>query len=464
MAGVTETKQTGAPAAGAWTGPEVRGMVGALFRLAWPSLVENLLQTALGVVSMIFVARLGASAVAAVGLSNTILNVLIVAFSGLAVGNTALVARNVGAGAPDAAARVARQALLMAAASGLAIGLVALVGADWAMRAIGVEGEVAQLGAAYLRVVGGGVVFMALMLVGGGTLRGAGDTVTPMTATLAMNAVNAVLAFVLIFGHFGLPALGVVGAAWAAVAARLVGSALILYRLVHGGRAPALGWSRAWRPDLGVARRIAHIGGPAALEAVLVNVGFFSFSLIAVHVGTVAFATQQIVFNAAQVSQLPGMAFSVAATTLVGQNLGAGNPRRAAMAGWLAVYSALAWMSALGLGYALFAGPILRLYTSEPEILATGRQVMWILAVGQPIQSFPYVLAGALRGAGDTRATMWGGIVGMWVFRIPPAWLCGVTLGLGLPGVWVGWLLDWILRGVVYTARFKSGRWQRAIH
>ena len=438
---------------------EARPMVGSLFRLAWPILVENLLQTALGVTSLVIVARLGATAVAAVGLGNQFVQLLLVTFAGLAVGNTAIVARAIGAGDRADAARATRQALILAAGLGLLVGVVAFGASGAVLRLTGAAPDVVAEGEPYLRILGTGAVLMALMLVGGGTLRGAGDTVTPMAATLVTNVVNVAAAYVLVFGYLGAPALGVAGAAWAAVLARSLGVGLILWRLVRGGKAPALGW-HGWRPHRASVLRVARIGGPAAVEQLVVQLGLMAFSMVTVHIGTAAFAAQQIVFNAAQLSQLPGMAFSVAATTAVGQALGAGSPRRAAMAGWLAFGSAAVWMSALGITYVVFAERWLRLYSDDAEILALGASVMGMLALCQPIQAAAYVLSGALRGAGDTRTTMWGGLLGTCGVRVPVAWVAGVVLGLGLYGVWLGWMADWALRAAIYTLRFKSGRWQ----
>lgn len=446
-----------------WTIAEVRPLLGTMLRLAGPSLVENLLQTALGIASMLMVSRLGPTAIAAVGISNQFVNLIIMSFSGLAVGNTSLVARNVGAGDAAAAARVARQSLILAALVGVAIGVVAFFGSEPALALTGAEPSVIALASDYLRILGSTAILMILMLVGSGTLRGAGDTVTPMIATLLTNVVNVFAALVLIFGLLGFPALGVTGAAWAAVIARLVGTGYILWKLVRGGRTLTLGGIGGWRPDPAVMRRITRIGGPASIESFTVQIGLMIFNLIAVQIGTVAFATQQIVFNAAQLSLLPGMAFSIAATTLVGQSLGAQNPRRAALSGWLAVASALGWMSAMGVAYFALAEQWMRLYSNDYEIVQLGVTIMALLAIGQPLQACAFVLSGALRGAGDTRATMWGGMIGTCLFRVPIAGLLGLGLGMGLVGVWIGWLADWLLRAAIYLSRFRSGRWQKAI-
>jgi putative MATE family efflux protein len=270
--------------------------------------------------------------------------------------------------------------------------------------------------------------------------------------------VNVAAAFVLVFGYLGFPALGVAGAAWAAVVARALGVGFILWRLAVGGRAPGIGRGD-WHPDPAVMLRVVRVGGPAAIEQLVVQIGLMFFSMVSVRIGTAAFAAQQIVFNAAQLSQLPGMAFSVAATTAVGQSLGAGNVRRASLAGWLAFASAAVWMSLLGLTYALFGETWLRLYSDDVAVVSIGVSVMGMLALCQPIQAAAYVLSGALRGAGDTRTTMWGGLLGTCFVRVPVAFLLGLQLGLGLYGVWIGWFADWAVRATIYTLRFRSGRW-----
>ena len=193
-------------------------------------------------------------------------------------------------------------------------------------------------------------------------------------------------------------------------------------------------------------RRIAAIGGPAAGEQLIVQAGFLAFNLIAIRIGTAEFAAMQISFNVAQVSQLAGMAFATAATTLVGQSLGAGRPDLARRAGWLATGTAIVWMTLMGVVFIAFGDPIFRLYGADDQVVALGRQALVIMGIGQAPQGIAFVLSGALRGAGDTRATLVGGIVGTCALRAPIAYLAGVGLGLGFTGIWLAWIADWIAR------------------
>jgi Na+-driven multidrug efflux pump len=167
----------------------------------------------------------------------------------------------------------------------------------------------------------------------------------------------------------------------------------------------------------------------------------------------------QIAFNVAQVSQLAGMAFATAATTLVGQSLGARQPERAAAAGWWATGTAVVWMVLMGVVFILFGDAIFRLYGADEAVIERGRVALLFMGFGQAPQAIAFVLAGALRGAGDTRATFLGGLVGTCGLRVLVAYGLGVLAGVGYPAIWLAWISDWLLRSVLFVGRFRSGRW-----
>jgi putative MATE family efflux protein len=302
---------------------------------------------------------------------------------------------------------------------------------------------------------------MVVMLIGNGSLRGSGDTRTPMVISAIANVANVAVAYPLIFGVAGLPALGIAGAAWGVAAARIVGFALVVRALLPGERLRVSGLLRRWRPDLEILRPILAVGGPAAAESGSIQVGLMIFSLIVISLGTDAFAAQQIVFNAANMSMMPGLAFSVASTTLVGQALGAGDPRRAERGGWRGAFTAAAWMSVMGVVFILIPEQIIALYTSDPEVVRLGSQGLRIVGFGQPFQGLAFVLAGALRGAGDTRTTLVVGTAAMWLIRVPLAFALGIAAGLGVTGVWLAWAADWVLRGSLYARAFRRGAWKK---
>jgi putative MATE family efflux protein len=427
-----------------------------LYSLAWPAFAENVLQTALGVVSLLLVGQLGTEAVAAVGLANQIYFLAITILMGWSIGTTALVARQSGAGQSAQAGAVASQSLLLAGGAGLAMAAVAYPLARVAMLAAGATAEVADVGEPFLQWIAFSIPGVALMLVGGGALRGAGDTRTPMYVTGVANLVNIALAYALVLGAFGAPRMGVAGAGAAILASRTVGAAILTWLLF---RRVGAGWPRF---QLDLARRIGRIGGPAAAEQFVVQLGFVAFNLIAIRIGTAEFASMQIAFNVAQVSQLAGMAFATAATTLVGQSLGARQPERAAAAGWWATGTAVVWMVLMGVVFILFGDAIFRLYGADEAVRERGRVALLFMGVGQAPQAIAFVLAGALRGAGDTRATFLVGLVGTCGLRVLVAYGLGILAGVGYPAIWLAWISDWLLRSVLFVRRFRSGRWATA--
>ncbi len=431
-----------------------------LFQLAWPSLVENILQTMLGFMDLVFVGKLGADAIAGVGLGSQLMFLLQVSYMGLAVGNQALVARAIGAGDKPTAERVAKQSLLIAVVLSLGVAAVGLVYADSIIRIMGATPEVTAIGGGFLRIVSVFSVTLGIMLIGGGTLRGSGDTRTPMLITAFINVINIALAYVLIFGNLGFPRLGPVGSAVATTSARAVGAALILYVLFKRGSILKLPVRGGWGFHRDAIGRILNIGLPAAAEQIVFNLGFLTFSAIAVSLGTAALAAQQVAFNISNFSILPAFAFGIAALTLVAQNLGAQDPERAEASAYQALKSGMVWMVLMGFGFFIWRDFLVGIYTQDPNVQQLGAMCLTFIALAQPLQAIAIVLASALRGAGDTRATLVVTFIGIWVVRVALGYLIGIVLGLGLFGLWLGWMADFIARAGLIAWRFRQNRWK----
>jgi putative MATE family efflux protein len=431
-----------------------------LFRLAWPSLVENLLQTMLGFVDLAFVGRLGPDAIAGVGLGSQLMFLLQVLFMGLAVGNTALVARAIGAKNHRDAERIAKQSLVIAVALSIVIALIGFIFADNIIRLMGATDDVNAIGGGFLRVVSSFSVVIGVMLIGGGTLRGSGDTRTPMVITGLINVINIVLDYLLIFGNFGFPNMGPVGSAVATTIARAVGAVLILYVLFRRGSILKLPWRGGWGFHRDAIMRILNIGWPSAAEQVVFNLGFLVFSAIAINFGTADLAAQQIAFNISNFSTLPAFAFGVAALTMVGQSLGAKNAERAERCAMQAFKSGMVWMVLMGVGFFVFRTFLVGIYTDDPDVRRLGEMCLTFIALGQPPLSMWIVLSNALRGAGDTRATLVFTFIGIWGLRVGLGSLLGLVFHLGLFGMWLGWYADFIVRAVLVVIRFRAGRWK----
>lgn len=429
--------------------------------LAWPVMLEQVMASLTQIVDMVMIGHLGPVAVAGIGLSFQPFFFVFAVFSGLAVGTTALVARHTGAGRGEEAGHVAAQSVLVALLLGLALLIPGYVFADDLVRLMGAEPDVVQVGAVYIRFIVPGGVFMLLAMLLGGALRGAGDTQTPMRVGILINISNVVLNYVLIFGRLGFPALGVKGAAIATSVSRASGG-LILLGLVIAGRA-GLSFRAASlrRLDFPVIRRTLAVGVPAAGERIIMGGAQILYARIVASLGTVAYAAHAIAMNAESVAYMPAMGFATAASTTVGQSLGSDRPETAERYGWECGRTAMVFMGAMGLVLLAIPHLLMRLYTTDPEVIRLGSICLRIMGPAQVAQAAGFVFGGALRGAGDTRRVMYITIAGVWTGRLGLCALLILRLGVGLGGAWIAMASDWVIRSSLLIARFRGGAWKR---
>jgi len=436
-------------------------LAGSVNRLAVPIIAENLFQTMLGVVDLLMVSRLGAAAIAGVGTALQIMFLVMAALSAVTVGTTVLVARFTGARQPEEASHAAKQSLLL----GLALAAIITVLGHFFSRGfialLGATPEVVQTGGDYLDVVAQMAVFLVLQMVCAGALRGAGDTRTPMIVTGLVNIINVIVAYTLIFGHFGFPALGVLGSAWGASIARAIGAAVLLGLLFSGRRRVRIAGGAGWRPDGSLMKRVLKIGLPSMMEQTFMSGGSLVYAVIVIGMGTSVFAAQRITFNALSISFMPGMGFGMAATTMTGQCLGAGRPDLARRSAWIAVRMAALWMCTMGIGLIIFGNQIMRLFSNDPTIIAVGTAALRVIALSQPFQALGQVMAGSLRGAGDTRFPMFATGLAVWLIRVPFGILFGPILGWGLAGGYISNVMDAAARAAANYLRFRAGAWQK---
>jgi putative MATE family efflux protein len=426
--------------------------------LAWPSVLEQSLVTLIGLVDAYIVGHLGAAAIAGVGLGGQVLNLTAALFGAVGVGATALIARSIGAREPEEANQLARQALLLSFVIGLAAALLSFGLAPQIMETLGAAPEVVRDGAAWLRTVAPSFAFIGVLLVGNAALRGVGDTRSPLAVMVFVNLVNVSVAWTFTRGLFGLPNLGVVGSGLGAMSGQIIGGALVLGMLARGRGPLRLGLSLP-RPDLARIKRLLNIGLPAGAEQVLLQVALLNLAAIISQFGTAAYAAHSIGLRIAALSFLPGWGFSVAATTLVGQELGARRPERARQATYVAFALALAVMTVMGVLLFVFEAHILRVFADDAAVLAAGAIVIRTSAVQQPLLAASFVFSGALRGAGDTRATMLITLTSIWGLRLVAAYVLGIVLGLGLFGAWLAVGLDFAVRSTLFYLRFRGGKW-----
>jgi putative MATE family efflux protein len=439
-----------------------RDIMRIVWSLAWPAIMSFGLESLVGLIDTLMVGRLGATAVAGVGVGTQILNAVSVMNMALAVGTVALVARHIGADERATAEAVVQQSLYVALAMGLAIAVPVALWAPQVVAIFKVEAGVLEAGSGFVRTIMAGVPAMALVAVIAAGLRGAGDMRTPLAIGALVNVLNVAAAYVLIFGKLGLPAMGVRGAALASALAFSAGVLLGLAALLRPTSALRLRRTR-WRPDPGIARRVVRVGSPTGIEQLLMQIGFLFYLGIATIYGTSAVAAYFIGVRILALSFLPGFGFGAAASTIVGQQLGAGQAESAERSGWEANRLAMALMSLAGILIFVFARPIAALFIDDAAVVDDAVSFMHVLAAAQPLMAADSTLGGALRGAGDTRFPLLTVIVGFYGARLGCAWAAARIFSLGLGWVWAALLGDYLVRATLKAWRFRSARWKRIL-
>lgn len=433
---------------------------GRIITMAWPVIAEMSSTTLTQIVDMMMVGRLGAVAVASVGISMMPLQYSIRLFNALNVGTTALVARFTGAKEQGQAGRTLHQSLFMAFGVMLLLGVSFFAFAPQIITFMGAEPEVVATGTVYLRILVPGFILMLLRMVVTAALRGIGDTKTPMMVNIMVNISNIIGNYLFIFGNFGFPEMGVYGAALATSLARGGGAIAMLYLLTKRHPYLWVGWKNFFHIDLEMIKRIAKVGLPASAEQLIQRIAQIYYLRIVASLGTVALAAHQIALKTESLSYMPGFGFAVATTALVGQNLGAKRPDRSHKSGNTAWLMAISTMGVMGILFFFFSESFMRLFTDDPEIIEMGRVALKIVAFSQIPMATHFIFAWGLRGAGDTKPVFYATVFATWVGRLGSAYLFVIILDMGLAGAWLAMVVDWTMRGAYVAWRFQQGKWK----
>jgi putative MATE family efflux protein len=443
-----------------WVGRRMDpGMGKQIASITGPAFLEIVLSTLFGMVDMMMVGRISPAAITSIGLTNQPFMLLLAIFSAVNVGTTAMVAWSVGSGDMPYASAVTRQSLVINAVLGVFLSTLGALTARHVVVLMGAQDDTIDNAMVYFRIVSSGLVFQALSLGISAALRGAGETKLPMLYNLGSNLLNVLGNYVLIYGKFGFPRMEVAGAALSTTLSRVLACTVAVYVLFRRSRLSDT-MRGSYRLNRSILRRIAAVGGPAALEQFVLQSGLILFARTVSGLGTNGFAAHQIGLNISGLSFSPSRAFGVAATTLVGQSLGAGELKKAQRYASIVHHMAIAVACLMGLVFLLFSHPLARLYTDDLEVAALAGTVLKILALAQPGQSTQLTLAGALRGAGDTMYPLYASIFGIWIFRVAVAFVFVNVLGWGLIGAWSALVLDQYTRALIVLLRFRSGKWK----
>ncbi len=440
------------------------GTTRRIWELAWPVIVTNLAQNVGGIVSLALVSEaLGPEGIAARNVGMRVFFTLEVFVMAVATGTTALVARAWGAGDTEEAERVGRTSLWLSVGVALLITLPVIASAPSLVGVFDLDAETAEMATTFVRWAGGGTVLFAINFIPMASLRAAGDTIRPMFFGLVTSVVSIATIYLFVAGALGAPRLGMDGVGLSMILSFAFSGVLmlVLWRigwLVVGWGPPGDTFNPARM------RMLIKIGLPAGLEQFVFSFGLGAFIWFVAKYGTAANAAYGIGVDILAMSFLLGIAFSIAASTLVGQQLGAGDPDGAERAGWRALWLALGIMSAFGAVLVGFAEPIIRaLNVTDPETIRLTVAFMWCLGSVQPLMAIEFTIGGALRGAGDTRFPLYAVMTGLLGARIGGALVAWGIFEADVEWLYAALIPDYIVKAVMLIWRFRSGVWKTAI-
>src|SRR5467141_3259000 len=432
----------------------------AILLLAIPMVLEMVLESLFAVVDVFFVGRIGANAVATVGLTESMLSLIFAVAIGLSLSTTAMVARRIGEKDPEDASVAGVQAIILGLTVSLVVGVPCFIYAPRLLQLMGASPEIVANGSGYARIALGGSGAILMLFLNNAIFRGAGDAAIAMRLLWVSNIINLILDPCLIFGLGPFPRLGVTGAALATFTGRSIGVAYQFYRLSRGtGRLPSL--ARHIRVNLGVLWRLIRVSLTGILQFAIAHTSWIGLVRIVSLFGSAALAGYTIAIRILIFIILPSWGLSNAAATLVGQNLGAKQPERAQISVWRTGFSNMLFLGAIGIFFLFFATPAVRLFTNDPEVVPLAASCLRILSYGNVGYAYAMVMLQAFNGAGDTVTPTIVYFFGFWLLEIPLAYALAIPWHMRSKGVFLSIV---IAEGAIAAASavlFKQGRWKR---
>ena len=433
----------------------------SIFLLAIPMVLEMVLESLFAVTDVFWVGRLGANAVATVGLTESMLALVFAIGLGVSLSTTAMVARRIGEKDPEDAAIAGVQAIVLGLVISLALGIPAGIFAPQLLRLMGASPAIVASGSDYARIALGGCGAIIMLFLNNAIFRGAGDAAIAMRLLWVSNIINLVLDPCLIFGLGPFPHMGVTGAALATFTGRSIGVFYQFYRLLKGTeRIHVL--ARHVRLNLRVMAKLLRISLTGILQFAIANASWIGLVRIVSTFGAAAVAGYTVAIRIVVFFILPAWGLSNAAATLVGQNLGAGRPDRAALAVWRTAFYNMIFLGSLGLFFFVYATPVVRLFVNDPAVAPIAASALRTFSCGNLAYAYVMVMLQAFNGAGDTVTPTIVNFFGFWVLEIPLAWGLAVGLHMGAQGAFLSVVIAECAIAVTSIVLFRRGRWARS--
>ena len=441
--------------------PRSKEVYNNFFHVAWPSAIESLLVGLVGSVDTIMVGSLGEGAIAAVGITNQPKFVLLAMIFSLNVGVTAIIARRKGQEDHEGANHTLRVGIILSAMMSLCMAILGFIFATPILKFAGAEASYLGDALDYFRVLMVSIFFTSLNLTINAAQRGIGNTKISMRTNIVANVVNLIFNYLLINGIGFFPKLGVKGAAIATCLGAIAACVMSITTLFKKDAFLNIRREGSWKMNRMILRPITNISGSAFVEQVFMRIGFLAYAVIVAKLGTTAYATHLICMNIISLSFCFGDGLSIAASSLVGQNLGAKRPDMAIIYGKAGQRLSFLISTVL---FVFFIGSrtiLVSLFSNNSAIISLGAGIMIIIAFTTHAQTSQVVISGCLRGAGDTVFVALTSLVSVAVVRPILTWALCFPFGLGLYGAWIALCVDQFFRLILNSWRFSSGKWTK---
>lgn len=433
-----------------------------LFILSVPMIIEMFAESLFAVVDIFWVAHLGASAIAVVGLTESMMALVYAVAFGLAIGATATVARRIGEKDEEGAAKTATHVIYLGVIVSVVMGILGILLAPTLFQLLGAEPEVAEMGVPFMRIMLGGNAVVTFLFLLNAIFRGAGDAAIAMKVLWLANILNMILAPLFIFGVGPLPEMGVTGAAIGTVIGRGCGVLYAFWYLFRGEKRFHI-HREHWKLDPAMLWKLSRLSSTAVLQFLIGTASWSALVRVIAGFGSEAIAGYVIALRVVVFALLPSLGLSNAAATLVGQNLGAGKPERSERAVWLAAFFNAGIYFFVGVILLLFSHPIVSFFTSEAQVLSIGTDALHIIAFGFVFYGFGMVMETSFNGAGDTWTPTWINLFIFWIFEIPLAYVLAYQFGMGPHGVFWAITIAFSLLAVVAALLFRRGKWKTKV-
>ncbi|HCA59523.1 MAG TPA: MATE family efflux transporter [Blastocatellia bacterium] len=435
----------------------------ALIILAIPMILEMSMEALFAIVDTFFVAKLGAASVAVVGLTESVLALIYAVAVGLSIGATATVARRVGEKDMDGAARAATHVIYLGLIVSAAMGIAGVVFARQIFGLLGAEPEVIELGLPFMRIMFGTNAVILFLFLLNGIFRGAGDAAIALRVLIIANGLNIVLDPLFIFGIWIFPEWGVTGAAVATVIGRATGVAFAAWTLLRPGNGRLEIRAEHWRFDPTLLVALVRLSGTAVLQFLIATLSWSGLVRVVAGFGTVAIAGYQIGLRVIIFVILPAVGLANAAATLVGQNLGAGQPERAERSVWTAAILNAVLLGLAGIFFIVFPELVVSIFTTDPEVSRYAIDCLRIVGYGYAFYGLGMVMESSFNGAGDTLTPTYLNFVIFWLFEIPLAYVLAYRFEMGPQGVFWAITIAFSALAVASALLFRRGKWKQQV-